>query len=71
VGVDKQIEIVIPFNEEVRGNYNSYLTSILYFAFVTKDINGTPLKATNSRSIEFGHEITADKERFLVCDSRA
>ena len=69
-GVDEQIEIVIQFNAEVRSNYNSYLNSILYFAFVTKDINGTPLKVTNSRSIEFTHEITADKERFLYRDSQ-
>jgi hypothetical protein len=71
VEVDEEIEIVIPFNEEVRGNYNSYLNSILYFAFVTKDINGTPIKVTNSQSIGFTHEITADKERFLYRDSRA
>lgn len=69
-GVDEEIEIVIPFSEEVRGNYNSYLNSILYFTFVTKDINGTPLKATNSRSIEFTHEITVEKDRFIYRDSQ-
>jgi len=67
---DEPFEIDISFNEEERRKYNSYLQGILYFAFVSKDINGTPIKATNSCSIEFAHEIVSEKERFKVCDSR-
>ena len=70
VQIDEPFEIDITFNEEERRNYKSYLQGILYFAFVSKDINGTPLKATNSSSIEFAHEIISEKERFKVCDSR-
>ena len=71
VKVEEQFEVDIPFNEEERGNYNSYLNSILYFTFVSKDMNGTPLKFFCNYRNEFTHEITGEKERFRICDSRA
>jgi hypothetical protein len=64
VQIDEPFEIEITLNEEERSNYNSYLNGILYFAFISKDINGTPLRATNSCSIEFAHEESIEKERF-------
>ena len=70
VQIDEPFEIDITLNEEERSNYNSYLNGILYFAFVSKDINETPLRATNSCSIEFAHEESIEKERFRICDSQ-
>jgi hypothetical protein len=70
VHVEESMEIEMAFCEEERRNYNSYLNSILYFAFVSKDINGTPLRITNSCGIEYAHEIIFEKERFAICDSQ-
>jgi hypothetical protein len=69
--IEEQFEVNIPFNEEERSNYNSYLNSILYFTFVSKDSNGTPLRYFYNYRGEFIHEYGGEKERFRVCDSRA
>jgi hypothetical protein len=71
IQIEEPIEIDMAFREEERSNYNSYLNSILYFAFVSKDINGTCLKITNSCSIEFTHVFISEKERFSICDSQS
>ena len=70
VKIDEQIEVDVPFCEEERSNYNSYLNSILYFTFVSKDSNGTPLKFCCNYRNEFTHENTSEKERFSICDSQ-
>jgi len=70
VKIDEQFEVDIEFNEEERSNYNSYLNSILYFTFVSKDSNGTPLRFCCNYRNEFTHENTGEKERFRICDSR-
>jgi hypothetical protein len=70
VKIDEQFEVDIAFNEKERGNYNSYLNSILYFTFVSKDSNGTPLKYCCNYRNEFTHENTGEKERFSFRDSQ-
>ena len=70
VKIDEQFEVDIVFNEEERSNYNSYLNSILYFTFVSKDSNGTPLRYCCNYRNEFMHENTGEKERFRIRDSR-
>jgi len=78
VKIDEQFEVDIAFNEEERSTYNSYLNSILYFTFVSKDSNGTPLRYCGNYRNEFRHEIrneirneyTSERERFRVCDSQ-
>jgi hypothetical protein len=70
VKIEEQFEVDIPFNEEQLSNDNSYLNSILYFTFVSKDINGTPLRFTNNYRSEFIHENSGEKERFRICDSQ-
>jgi hypothetical protein len=70
VKIDEHFEVDIPFNDKERSNYNSYLNSILYFTFVSKDSNGTPLKYCCKYRNEFTHENTGEKERLTICDSR-
>ena len=70
VKIDEQFEVDIEFNGEERSNYNSYLNSILYFTFVSKDSSGTPLKFCCNYRNEFTHENKSEKERFRICDSR-
>ena len=70
VKIDEQFEVDIPFNGEERSNYNSYLNSILYFTFISKDSSGTPLKFCCNYRNEFTHENKSEKERFSICDSR-
>jgi len=70
VKIDEQFEVDIAFNEKERSNYNSYLNSILYFTFVSKDSNGMPLRYFCNCRNEFTHEYAGEKERFRVCDSR-
>src|ERR1035437_257436 len=68
--IEEQFEVDIPFNDEQLSNYNSYLNSILYFIFVSKDINGTPLKFCCNYRNEFTHEYAGEKERFSIRDSQ-
>ena len=68
--IDEQFEVEIPFCEEERSNYNSYLNSILYFTIVSKDSNGTPLRYCGNYRNEFTHENTGEKERFSIRDSQ-
>jgi hypothetical protein len=70
VKIDEEFEVDIAFNEEERSNYNSYLNSILYFTFISKDGNGTPLKFCCNYRNEFTHGNIGEKERFRICDSR-
>ena len=70
VKIDEEFEVDIPFNGEERSNYNSYLNSILYFTFVSKDGSGTPLKFCCNYRNEFTHENKSEKERFSIRDSR-
>ena len=70
VKIDEQFEVDIPFNGEERSNYNSYLNSILYFTFISKDSSGTPLKFCCNYRNEFTHENTTEKERFSIRDSQ-
>jgi hypothetical protein len=72
VKVDEQFEVMIPFCEEKRNNFNSYRNSILYFTFIGKNAEGLPITFTSTYSNEFIHEYsTAETERFSICDSRA
>jgi hypothetical protein len=70
VKIEEQFEVDIPFNEEQLSNYNSYLNSILYFTFVSKDINGTPLKFCCNYRNEVTHDNTSEREWFKICDSQ-
>jgi hypothetical protein len=70
VKIDEQFEVDIPFSKEERSNYNSYLNSILYFTFVSKDSNGTPLKYCCNYRNEFMHGNRGEKKRFRICDSQ-
>jgi hypothetical protein len=70
VKIDEQFEVDVPFNEEERNNYNSYLNSILYFTFVSKDSNGTPLKFCCNYRKEFTNEYAGERERFSIRDSQ-
>ena len=65
------LDLEIAFNEEERRNYNSYLSSILYFTLVSKDGNGVPLNCTSNYRSEFIHEISLIKESFPFRDSQA
>jgi hypothetical protein len=70
VKIDEPFEVEIPFCREERSNFNSYLNSILYFTFVSKDGNGTPLRFYCNCRNEFAHENTSEKERFAIRDSQ-
>jgi hypothetical protein len=70
VKIGEQIGVDIPFSGDERSNYNSYLNSILYFTFVSKDNYGEPLRFLCNYRNEFGHEFTDEKERFSFRDSQ-
>jgi hypothetical protein len=70
VNLEDQIEVEIPFNADERNNYNSYLNSILYFTFVSKDNSEEPLRFLFNYRNEFKHEFEDEKERFSFRDSQ-
>jgi hypothetical protein len=67
---EEQIDVEIPFNAEERSNFNSYLNSILYFTYVSKDNYEQPVKCLYNYRNEFRHEFEDEKERFSFRDSQ-
>jgi hypothetical protein len=72
VKIEELFEVDIPFYEVERNNFKSNRNSILYFTFIAKSAEGVPIIWSENYRNEFTHEYSTDeRERFLVCDSRA
>jgi hypothetical protein len=70
VRIDEELEVDIPFSGEERGNYNSYMKSIIYFTMLSKDYAGIPEKHFGIYRCEFTNDNAGEKERFIFRDSQ-
>jgi hypothetical protein len=58
-----QFEFKIPFTETALSNYYSYRNSILYLTFLTRDIDGNPLRNSQNYTNEFVHEYSEEEKK--------
>ena len=56
-------EFKIPFTETALSNYYSYRNSILYLTFLTRDIEGNPIRFSLNYTHEFVHEFSKDEKK--------
>ena len=61
----EQFEFKIPFTETALSKYYSYRNSILYFAFLTRDIEGNPLRNSLNYTHEFAHEYSEEEKKSM------
>jgi hypothetical protein len=56
-------EFKIPFTDSALSNYYSYRNSILYLSFLTRDIEGNPLRVSLNYTHEFVHEYSEEEKK--------
>ena len=58
-------EFQIPFTDTALNNYYSYRNSILYLTFITRDINGNPIRFSQNYKQEFIHEYSEEEKKSI------